>query len=159
LFKALTLVTAAIVLGGCGFHVRGASDLPPKMERTYIATDDRHSQFYQALRTELIQSGLEIVDSPADATAIFSIHHDVTRQRVLSVSARNVPTEYEVYYTVRYSVESGQESLLDLRTQTLVQDYTWDPTLVLGKEQEQRQLRKAIVGDLVRVVMIQLSSL
>ena len=153
------MLAATIVLSGCGFHVRGASDLPSEMARTYIATEDRHSQFYQALRTELIQSGLEIVDSPADATAIFSIHRDVTRQRVLSVSARNVPTEYEVYYTVRYSVENGQESLLDLRTQTLVQDYTWDETLVLGKEQEQRQLRKAIVGDLVRVVMIQLSSL
>ena len=139
--------------------MRGASDLPPKMERTYIATEDRHSQFYQALRMELIQSDIEVVDSPADATAIFTIHHDVTRQRVLSVSARNVPTEYEVYYTVRYSVEVGQESLLDLRTQTLVQDYTWDETLVLGKEQEQQQLRKAIVGDLIRVVMIQLSSL
>ncbi len=153
------MLLATIVLSSCGFHVRGAADLPSNMQRTYIATKDRHSQFYQALRTELIQSGLEIVDSPADATAIFSIHTDRTRQRVLSVSARNVPTEYEVYYTISYSVESGQKSLLDRRTQTQVQDYTWDETLVLGKEQEQQQLRKAIVGDLVRVVMIQLSSL
>ena len=48
---------------------------------------------------------------------------------------------------------------MDRRTQTKVQDYTWDETLVLGKEQEQQELRRAIVGDLVRVVMIQLSSL
>jgi LPS-assembly lipoprotein len=150
---------AAIVLSGCGFHVRGASDVPPEMQRTYIATEDRHSQFYQALRNELMRSGIELVESPADATAIFSIHTDITRQRVLSVSARNVPTEHEVFYTVTYSVESGQESLLDRRTQTQIQDYTWDETLVLGKEQEQQQLRKAIVGDLVRVVMIQLSSI
>ena len=129
------------------------------MQRTYIATEDRHSQFYQALRVELRASGIELVDSPAEATAIFSIHTDRTRQRVLSVSSRNVPTEYEVFYTVSYSVESGQMSLMDRRHQTLLQDYSWDATLVLGKEQEQQQLRKAIVDDLVRVVMIQLSSL
>ena len=153
------MLVATIVLSGCGFHVRGASNVPSDMQRTFIATEDRHSQFYQALRTELKQTGIEVVDSPADATAIFVIHADVTRQRVLSVSARNVPTEYEVYYMVSYSLQSGQTTLLDRRTQTQVQDYTWDETLVLGKEHEQQQLRRAIVGDLVRVVMIQLSSL
>jgi len=148
-----------MVLSSCGYHLRGATDIPSLMQRTYIATHDRHSQFYQALRTELIKSGIELVDSPADATAVFSIYNDVTDQRVLSVSARNVPTEYEVYYSVSYSVQSGQKSLLDQRTQSKVQDYRWDETLVLGKEQEQQQLRNAIVDDLVRVVMIQLSSL
>lgn len=148
-----------MLLGSCGFHVRGAADVPSAMQKTYIATQYRHSQFYQALRAELQKSGIELVDSPAEATAIFSIHTDRTKQRVLSVSARNVPTEYEVYYTVSYSVESGQNLLLDRRTQTKVEDYTWDETLVLGKEQEQQQLRKSIVNDLVRVVMIQLSSL
>lgn len=149
----------AVLLSSCGYHLRGEANIPTEMQRTYIATDDRHSQFYQALRSELRTAGVELVDSPADATAIFSIHTDRTNQRVLSVSARNVPTEYEVFYTISYSVESGQKSLMDRRNQTLLQDYTWNETLVLGKEQEQQQLRKAIVGDLVRVVMIQLSSL
>jgi LPS-assembly lipoprotein len=153
------LLVGTILSSGCGFHVRGESNVPSDMQRTFIATENSHSQFYQALRTELKQSGIEVVDSPADATAIFVIHTDVTRQRVLSVSARNVPTEYEVYYMVSYSVQSGQTSLLDRQTQTKVQDYTWNETLVLGKEHEQQQLRRAIVGDLVRVVMIQLSSL
>lgn len=148
-----------MLLSSCGYHLRGEANIPTEMQRTYIATDDRHSQFYQALRSELRTAGVELVDSPADATAIFSIHTDRTNQRVLSVSARNVPTEYEVFYTISYSVESGQKSLMDRRNQTLTQDYTWNETLVLGKEQEQQQLRKAIVGDLVRVVMIQLSSL
>lgn len=129
------------------------------MQRTYIATDNRHSFFYQALRKELRSSGVELVASPADASAIFSIVTDDTGQRVLSVSARNVPTEYEVYYTVGYSVESGPDNLMKTRTRTVVRDYTWDETLVLGKEHEQRKLRQTIVDDLVRVVMIQLSAL
>jgi LPS-assembly lipoprotein len=159
LYKVPIWLAAAALLSSCGYHIRGNSDIPSDMQRTYIATEDRHSQFYQGLRREMKTSGIEVVDSPADATAIFTIYSDVTGQRVLSVSARNVPTEFEVFYIVSYSVESGQNSLLDRRTQTKVEDYTWNETLVLGKEQEQQQLRSAIVGDLVRVIMIQLSSL
>ena len=129
------------------------------MQRTYISTADRHSGFYQALRRELSSAGIELVDSPADATSIFNIHTDITNQRVLSVSARNVPTEYEVFYIVNYSLVSGPTTLMQPRTQTQTMFYTWDETLVLGKQMEQQTLRDAIVGDLVRVVMIQLSSI
>jgi LPS-assembly lipoprotein len=150
------LVVAA---SSCGFQIRGVADVPPEMQRTYIATADRHSGFYQALRRELSSAGIELVDSPVDATSIFNIHTDITNQRVLSVSARNVPTEYEVFYIVNYSLVSGPTTLMQPRTQTQTRFYTWDETLVLGKQMEQQTLRDAIVGDLVRVVMIQLSSI
>jgi LPS-assembly lipoprotein len=78
---------------------------------------------------------------------------------VLSVSARNVPREFEVFYTVFYSVETEETTLLEPRSQTLTRDYTWDETEVLGKEKEQQLLREAIVADLVRLVLIQLSSI
>ena len=142
-------LAAAALLSSCGYHIRGTSDIPSDMQRTYIATEDRHSQFYQGLRRELKTSGIEVVDSPADATAIFTIHTDITGQRVLSVSARNVPTEFEVFYIVSYSVESGQNSLLGRRTQTKVEDYTWDETLVLGKEQEQQQLKICTINSII----------
>lgn len=133
--------------------------MPPDMQRTFIEADDHHSLFYQELRFGLHAAGIEIVDSRSEATAVFSILTDETDQRVLSVSARNIPTEYEVYYIVSYSLETGETTLLQPRTQTQVRDYTWDPTMVLGKEQEQRQLREAIVEDILRIVMIQLGAL
>ena len=153
------LLLLAVTVGACGFQVRGTSNLPAKMERTYILADDNHSGFYQRLRDELRQADIEVVDSPADATSIFSILHDVTSQRVVAVSARNVPREYEVYYIVSYTITSGQDTLMDERTQTQTRAYTWDETKVLGKIQEEQLLRDAIVDDLVRVVMMQISTL
>jgi LPS-assembly lipoprotein len=147
------------LLSACGFQVRGATDVPASMERTYISTTDRHSGFYQGLIRELRNSGVKLVGSPADATAIFTIKTDITGQRVLAVSARNVPREYEVYYTITYSLTSGEQTLIDSRTQTQVQAYTWDETKVLGKSLEEQELRNAIVDDLVRITMIQLTSL
>ncbi len=129
------------------------------MQRTYISADDRYTLFYRTLRQQLVSSGVSIVDSPVDATATLSILLDDTDQRVLSVSARNVPTEYEVYYTVQYALSSGSDRLLAPQLVTLTRDYTYDATLVLGKAREETLMREAIVNDLVRIVLKQLSSL
>jgi len=129
------------------------------MERTYISTSDDRSLFYQEFREALATAGVHLVDAEADATAIFTVLYDHTDQRVLSVSARNVPTEYEVYYMIEYSLDSGSKNLLEPQVLTLTRDYTYDPTLVLGKEHEQQLLRDAIVDDLVRIVLKQIATL
>ncbi|TDJ13770.1 MAG: hypothetical protein E2O63_01045 [Gammaproteobacteria bacterium] len=146
-------------LAACGFQLRTAPDIPPEMSRTYISADDRYSQFYRKLRDELRNAGVQLVDSPAQSSAVFSILADETDQRVLSVSARNVPREYEVFYTIYYSVESGENTIIPPQTLTRTRDYTYDETLVLGKAREEEMLREAIVDDLVQVVLKQLSSL
>jgi len=147
------------LIGGCGFQLAGAVTTPAVMERTYIAADDRYSLFYRALKQRLVSLGVHVVDSPVDATATLSILIDDTNQRVLSVSARNVPTEYEVYYTVQYSLSAQQSSLLEPQVVTLTRDYTYDETLVLGKVREEALMRESIVDDLVRIVVKQISSL
>lgn len=129
------------------------------MDRTYVDAVDKHSLFYRRLRRNLTSVGVEIVDSSADATATLSILSDVTGQRVLSVSARNVPTEYEVYYTIQYALVAGERYLLETQQLTITRDYTYDETLVLGKAQEEQLLRDAIVDDLARIVMKQISTL
>ena len=129
------------------------------MERTYIATDDLHSLFYRALRIDLQDAGVNLVESPADASAVLSITYDETDQRVLSVSARNVPTEYEVYYTIQYTIDAGSERLVEPQTLTVTRDYTYDELLVLGKAREEALLRDACVDDLVRIVLKQISAL
>jgi LPS-assembly lipoprotein len=148
-----------VLLAGCGFQLQGALTTPAEMERTFVAASDHHSAFYRKLRTAMRDSGVQLVDNAADATATLTVSFDETDQRVLSVSARNVPTEFEVYYTIRYALDAGEKNLLEAQTLTLTRDYTYDPTLVLGKAREEELLRQAIVDDLVRIVLKQISTL
>lgn len=129
------------------------------MSRTYVDAVDEYSLFQRELRLGLQAAGVELVDAPEQATAILSILTDRTDQRVLSVSARNVPTEYEVFYTVEYTLATPETVLLAPRDVTLTRDYTYDTTLVLGKAREEEMMREAIVKDLVRIVLKQISSL
>lgn len=129
------------------------------MQLTYIDAIERNSLFHRELRSQLQAARVALVDSPDEATAILAISVDETDQRVLSVSARNVPTEYEVYYSIEYALISGENSLLAPQFLTLTRDYTYDETLVLGKAREEDLMRKSIVQDLVRIVFKQISSL
>ena len=129
------------------------------MQRTFISATDEYSPFYRELRRSLQAAGVQVTGSPDDATATLTILYDVTGQRVLSVSARNVPTEFEVFYTIRYAITSGEQSLLEPQELTLTRDYTYDATLVLGKSKEEQLMRDAIVDDLVRIVMKQISAI
>jgi len=129
------------------------------MARTFIDIDDRNSLFARELSAQLQSADMDIVEEAASATARLSVTFEDTDQRVLSVSARNVPTEYEVYYTIQYAIDAGQRRLLEPQTLTVTRNYTYDSTLVLGKAREEELLRAAIVEDLVRIVLKQIATL
>jgi LPS-assembly lipoprotein len=159
LLSRFIAIAAALSVAGCGFQLQGALSIPPEMQRTYIATENPYSDFYRRLRAELLAAGVDVVDTATAATSTISISYDETDQRVLSVSARNVPTEYEVYYTIEYAVDDGTDVLLPSQSLTITRDYTYDSTLVLGKAREEDLLRKSIVDDLVRIVLKRISTL
>ncbi len=157
--RVIALTLAAALLAGCGFQLQGAVAVPEQMERTYIDAVDPYSQLYLGLRERLLNAGVTIVDSPDAATAVFSVLFDQTGQRVLSVSARNTPAEFEVFYTIEYALVADGKSLLPQQELTLTRDYIYDETRVLGKAREEATLRDAIVDDMVRIILTQVSTL
>jgi LPS-assembly lipoprotein len=159
--KAVSFLLALCLfaLSACGFRLQGVDSYPDVLARAYIEAPDRYSVFYRQFVAELERGGIQLVSSPIDATAIIKIEKDVTGQQVLTISARNVPTEYDVYYSVSYSVWTEGEAIIPSRTKSFSQDYTYDETRVLGKAREEREIREAVAGELVRQINQELARL
>jgi len=155
----VTLVAATATLGACGFQLRGEAAYPPGMSVVYIDAADRYSGFYRELWTEFTESGLVVTEDPTAADTVFSVLRDETGQRVLSVSARNVPREYDVYYIVEYSVTMGGAEVLGRQRLALTRDYTWNERAVLGKALEEDTLRESLAADLVSLVRLRMASI
>jgi LPS-assembly lipoprotein len=149
----LSLAFALASLAGCGFRLEGSGRLPPQMSKTYVQTTVPSTVFYTRLRDALRLRGLEIVMSPEEAGATLTISEDQTGQRVLSVSARNIPREYEIFYTVTFSVRTDDGALIEPESLVATRSYTYDETQVLGKAQEERILRRALAEDLARQIV------
>jgi outer membrane lipopolysaccharide assembly protein LptE/RlpB len=158
LLQAAALLMFAAV-AGCGFRLQGVGAYPPSMATTYIDARDTYTEFYRGLAASLAQGGVDLVDSAAEARTVIRITEDRTGQRVLTVSGRNVPTEFDIYYSVSYSVWIDGAEVLPERTLVKRQDYTYDTLVVLGKRREEQMLREAVASDLVRQVSQQLARL
>ena len=143
----------AMFLTGCGFQLAGSGSLPAAMQTTYLDSVEQHSEFYDSLSEALRQRGLDLADSSAEAGARLIISEDSTGQRVLSVTARNIPREYEVFYAVTFSLEADGRALIEPELLVARRNYTYDETEVLGKEREESLLRRALAEDLARQVM------
>jgi LPS-assembly lipoprotein len=151
--KHLALLSLLASLAGCGFHLAGSGRLPVAMQTTYLASDEPRSEFYASLSEALRLRGLRLVDSGADAGATLRISEDFTGQSILSVSARNLPREYEVWYRVTFSLEADGNTLIVDEPLRARRSYTYDETQVLGKEREEDLLRRELAEDLARQVV------
>jgi LPS-assembly lipoprotein len=158
-FAATVVVVAFAALAGCGFQLRGVGEFPESLATTYVDTADRYTVFYQELLAELRRGGVTIVDSPVDASSVIRLELDATGQRVLTISGRNVPTEFDVFYNLVYSVWTNGEEVLAAQELALNQSYTYDQTTVLGKNREEQEIRNSLALNLVQQVARQLSLL
>ncbi len=156
--RVLTLALFGTWIGGCGFQLEGTGALPAAMSKTYLDTTAPNTEFFGSLRSALRLRGSELVSSRQDADAVLSISEDDTGQRVLSVSARNIPREYEIYYSVTIALQAGGEQLLEPESLIVTRNYTYDETQVLGKGEEERVLRRALADDLARRVLRRIES-
>jgi LPS-assembly lipoprotein len=156
---AVLVAAGALVAGGCGFHLQGAGALPSAMATTYVDARRPHSAFSMSLTDVLRQRGAEVLTEPVEGAAVLDITSDETGQRVLSVSARNIPREYEVYYAVTFSLRVGSETLLSNESLVVTRAYTYDETQVLAKAAEEEILRRALAEDLARRVMQRIQAL
>jgi LPS-assembly lipoprotein len=155
----LLSVCLASLLAGCGYRLQGSSKLSSVMATTYVETDDRYTDFNRALRDSLEASGARLAKNKSDATAVVRIIKDQSGQRVLTVSGRNTPEEYEVFYSIEYSVNGRTEELIPPQKVELTRDYSYDETAVLAKQKEQAILREALARDLAGLVVRRLASL
>ncbi|MEO8225028.1 MAG: LPS assembly lipoprotein LptE [Gammaproteobacteria bacterium] len=153
LFAALVLV-----ISGCGFHFRGTADLPPRMGVIHIQAADRYSPFYRELVTVLRRSDVKLTDDPATARTVINVLTDDTGRRLLSVTARNVPAEYEVYYRVRFAVTVDGVEEVPVEQLALTREFVFDENRVLGKAAEEETIREAIASDLVGLVTRRLAA-
>ncbi|CAN5290390.1 hypothetical protein BH24PSE2_BH24PSE2_18260 [soil metagenome] len=154
---SVALLCAALC--ACGFRLQGSAGLPPLAATPFIEAPDRYSVFYQALTSTLTRSGAKLKSTRSGASSRLIVRQDETGQRVLSVSARNVPTEYEVYYTVSFELRRGEEIIIPLQTIALTQDYIYDVTDVLAKSLEEENLREALARDIARSITRRLAAL
>ncbi len=147
------------MLCACGFHLAGSGPLPAVMARPYLSLKDPYTDFSREFEHQLKSSGARLQPGREGATATIEVTRDTVQQMTLAVSATNIPTEYEITYTITFAVQGRDTQLLAPQTVSLSKDFSYDVNLQLAKEHEADILRRQMAHDLVAIAMHRLTSL
>ncbi|GAC1698493.1 MAG: hypothetical protein PVS2B3_10350 [Steroidobacteraceae bacterium] len=152
-------VSAALLQAACGFHLQGHTPLPASVRTPYVEAQDRQSAFVQSLRRALLANGAQLADARDRSSAVVRIIRENYRKRVLTVSATNQPSEYELTYTITFAVTAADKELLPQEDISATRTYSFDERLLLAKGHEEDLLHADMARDLAGRVLRRLASL
>lgn len=156
--NALALAALALLLGACGFQLRGQADLPSEMSLTQMVVDDPYSTLARRVQTLLEQNGVSFVDG-SKATAILEIPVNEVVTSVLTIGDNARVREYRISHTVQFRlIDAAGEELLTLQTLTQSREISFDEQKILASSREQEYLKKDLAEDLARLLVSRLES-
>ena len=154
--KTILQIALALLLAGCGFHLRGTADLP--FESVYVpnATTGIALDLTRNLRAG---SNVKVVDNPKQAEAILEFSGETRAKEILSLTGAGRVSEFRLRYRVGFRVHDGKgNDFVPQSTLELTRDVTYSDADVLAKESEQQLLFRDMQGDMVQQIMRRLSS-
>lgn len=166
LSRRTTIVASLIsllALAGCGFELRGQNARAETLGLYPIAvvSASPNSEFTSQLRTALSRLGASVVE-PSEATLILQVGTERFEQRNLSLTARARAAELELRASVDFSLQLGDQWLIEGETLTVVDQMLNDPLNVVGKTEELRllqgELRMTLVESLTRRIDYRLAA-
>ena len=160
--KLLAWVLALLVLGqlsACGFRLRGQVDVPEELKLVHITGSAEFAPLTLELKKVLQRSGTRVLSSAAEAQSIIAISNELMKKRVLSVDAQGRAAEYELIYTLNFSVtRTDAQGIVPEQKIELSRDFRFDPDNVLAKDAEEAQIRKDMISFAVRQMMRRIDS-
>lgn len=143
-------------ISACGFQLRGGHSLPDGLQPLYL-NETGDDDLRRELTTLLRASKVELANTAELATASLKLSNQRINRRVLSVDTRGRAREYELNYSVLYTITSKQlnaENVVRLQRELL-----FDPDNVLGASVEEQTLYRDMKRDAARLIMQQMQAM
>jgi len=155
--KALVL-TAATVLAGCGFQLRGTSPVPAALQP--LAVDCPQSlpgDFCNSVRDQLALGGVDVV-SEANAGYVLRLRHYEQDRRASAITATASAAEYLLRHSVTLELFTADQVPLIAETDlSATESYRYDENNVLAKQREEDELRQQLGDRLAQQVIFRLA--
>ena len=149
----LSIFVLTYALAACGWHLRGAVELAPQLQRLRLQSVPVDQQFDARLQNALKFAGITIVDAPGSFTLKTTLRRPEARNVALDSSARSAEQERRLVLDFELRNRSG-DVVVGPRTISASRIYAYDPNQIIGKLGEDalidRELQDNIVNQLMR---------
>lgn len=141
--KGVFVSLSITVIVGCGFTLRGSQALPESFTQVAINAPQQYAPLSRALQrrlpvyqlTGLINPASDLYAEVADKTLVLTLAPEQFERRLLSVFSSGQVAEYDLVYTVNYSVTFPNKIPIE-NVLTVSREYQDDPDQILAKSRE-----------------------
>lgn len=154
--KLFPLLLLTLLLGACGFHLRGQAEMPFKS--LYIDTTGPKTPLITELRRDLESNQVKLVATADQADVVLQIVSEISDKQILTLNTSGRVTEYRLNYRISLrAYDHKQQEWIPAEEMTLRRDYSYDDTLVLAKESEENLLSQSMRLEMAQQILRRLS--
>lgn len=158
----LFLVSLMLTLVACGFTPRGSITQTTDIGAVYIDAGSKVPIAWR-LRSALTDRKFTVSNDKSSANILIRLQNEQQSQRIVSVESTGRVSEYELRHSVDMQIAQsydGTPPTLDKNRQantvSVIREYTYDETGVLGKADEAEILRAEMREELVNHLLLRL---
>lgn len=152
LIKKSIIVLIALLLSACGYHLRGAFELPAGMKNIFLegGSGALQAQFNKAMELSLIP----IAPTSDAAGIVIRIYDENSQRRVLSLAASGVANDFELSYRMEYEIIDAKDDVLMARQPLEIKrEYYNDQLAIIAKESEETMIKNEMYQQAVRTIV------
>ncbi|MGZ8189817.1 MAG: LPS-assembly lipoprotein LptE [Methylococcaceae bacterium] len=151
LIKKSAVLVIALLLSACGYHLRGALDLPENLKKVYL--EGGSPQFREEFNRTLRSSAAQLAKSPEEAGIVVRVLGENEKRRALSLSSRGRSNELELYYRLEYELsDSGNALATDRQLVEIRREYFNDQQDIVAKDYEESVIKTEMYQQAVRTI-------
>jgi LPS-assembly lipoprotein len=152
LIKKTVIVLIALLLSACGYHLRGAFELPAGMKNIFL--EGGSAQLQAQFKKAMDLSSIPIAASAEAAGIVIRIYDEKSERRVLSLAATGVANDFELGYQMEYEIVDAKDTLLMARQPLEIKrEYYNDQLAVIAKESEETTIKNEMYLQAVRTIV------
>lgn len=155
ILRSLLIAGFALLLTGCGFHLRGAVDIPARLEPVYIQFGGLVGQ---AIEERLRGSDVAVTHLATEAGLILRFFGQSRSSRVVAVDREGKALAYALEFRVGFNaVDASGQQLIPEQRLTLERTFDDNPDVaVLGKQLESDIIYQDMADDAADQVLLRL---
>lgn len=144
----------ALLLAGCGFHLREPLRLPPDLAGVQVVASDPYSPLAQALTRSLERAGFNVPAYGGEGVAVLRVRSERWDSQAISVDQFGQGQEYSLRYAAVFSMDGpdGRELAAEQIIE-LSRDYLSLPGDSTGSESEREILAREMQKEMAAAVL------